>query len=55
MKNNKKVLSLLNHGFKGSLLNNLNEAQIDSLYSRLVENKKETKEQTQPGVSNLPG
>lgn len=47
MKNNKKILSLLNHGFKGSLLNNLNETQIDSLYIRLVENKKETKEQTQ--------
>ena len=47
MKSNKKILSLLNHGFKGSLLNNLNEAQIDSLYIRLVENKKETKEQTQ--------
>lgn len=47
MKNNKKILSLLNHGFKGSLLNNLNESQIDSLYKRLVENKKETKEQTQ--------
>lgn len=47
MKNNKKILSLLNHGFKGSLLNNLNETQIDSLYIRLVENKKETKEQTE--------
>lgn len=45
MKNNKKILSLLNHGFKGSLLNTLNEAQINSMYSRLVENKKETKEQ----------
>lgn len=51
MKSNKKILSLLNHGFKGSLLNNLNESQIDSLYKRLVENKKETKEQTQPGVT----
>lgn len=47
MKNNKKILSLLNHGFKGSLLNTLNESQIDLLYSRLVENKKETKEQTE--------
>lgn len=40
MKNNKKILSLLNHGFKGSLLNTLNETQIDSLYLRLSEQVK---------------
>lgn len=40
MKSNKKILSLLNHGFKGSLLNTLNESQIDSLYLRLSEQVK---------------
>ena len=52
MKNNKKILSLLNHGFKGSLLNKLNESQIDSLYSRLVENWTETNQKTFSTTTN---
>lgn len=45
MKNNKK-LALVKHGFKNDLLSSLNENQINALYNRLVESKKETKEQT---------
>jgi hypothetical protein len=35
--NNRKILQLINHGFSGSLLSDLNEGQINSLYKRLVE------------------
>jgi hypothetical protein len=45
MKANKKIMELLNHGFSDSLLSTLNERQIDSLYQRLDESKKENKEQ----------
>jgi len=45
MKNNKK-LALIKHGFKNDLLSSLNENQINALYKRLTESKKETKEQT---------
>ena len=45
MKANKKIIDLLNHGFSDSLLSTLNERQVDSLYQRLEESKKETQEQ----------
>ena len=44
MKNNKKILKLVEHGLKSSTLAELNEKQIDALYNRLVESKKENKE-----------
>ena len=44
MKNNKKTLKLVEHGLKSSTLAELNEKQIDALYNRLVESKKENKE-----------
>jgi hypothetical protein len=47
MKANKKIMELLNHGFSNSLLSSLNERQIDSLYQRLDESKKEPKEVVQ--------
>jgi hypothetical protein len=47
MKANKKTIELLNHGFSNSLLSGLNEKQVDSLYQRLYESKKETKEVVQ--------
>ena len=49
MKNNKKTLKLVEHGLKSSTLAELNEKQIDALYNRLVESKKENKE-TQPKI-----
>lgn len=51
MKTNDKLLHLLNHGFSGNLLGELNESQVNVLYKKLVESKKEPKEQTQPGVT----
>ena len=48
MKNNKKTLKLVEHGLKSSTLAELNEKQIDALYNRLVESKKENKEQSTP-------
>lgn len=47
MKINNKILNLINHGLSGKFLSELNEGQIESLYTRLTENKKETKEVTQ--------
>jgi len=35
--NNRKILQLINHGFSGSLLSDLNEGQINALHSRLSE------------------
>ena len=43
---NTKTIELLNHGFSNSLLSGLNEKQVDSLYQRLEESKKENKEQS---------
>lgn len=34
---NRKILQLINHGFSGSLLSDLNEGQINALHSRLSE------------------
>lgn len=50
MKANKKIMELLNHGFSNSLLSTLNERQVDSLYQRLEESKKENKEATTTNV-----
>jgi hypothetical protein len=44
MKTEKKILSLVNHGFKPSTLLKLNENQINLLHSKLLESKKENKE-----------
>ncbi len=46
MKTNDKLLHLLNHGFSGNLLGELNESQVNVLYRKLVESKKELKEAT---------
>ena len=35
--NNRKILQLINHGFSGNLLSDLNEGQINALHSRLSE------------------
>ena len=53
MKANKKIMELLNHGFSDSLLSTLNERQIDSLYQRLDESKKETKEQVTTSATTV--
>ena len=47
MKQDKKILSLINTGLSYSTLSELTEGQIDSLYSRLLEEKVETKEVVQ--------
>lgn len=47
MKTNDKLIKLLEHGFNGELLSELNEGQINTLYKKLSESKKETKEQTE--------
>ena len=39
--NNRKILQLVNHGFSGSLLSELNENQINALHSRLTEQVKQ--------------
>ena len=44
--NNRKILQLINHGFSGSLLSDLNEGQINSLHSRLSEQVTTKIEQT---------
>jgi len=54
MKANKKIMELLNHGFSNSLLSNLNERQIDSLYQRLDESKKENNETVMVSKTNSP-
>jgi hypothetical protein len=48
MKTNKKIIDLLNHGFNHSTLFKLNENQINVLHGKLVESKKEQKEQITP-------
>ena len=44
--NNRKILQLINHGFSGSLLSDLNEGQINALHSRLSEQVTTKIEQT---------
>jgi len=46
MKTNYKKLTLINHGLSSSLINSLNENQVNALYERLSEAKKEPKEAT---------
>jgi len=53
MNTNRKILDLVNHGFSGTLISELNDNQINSLHKRLTESKKETKEQTPPGVKEI--
>lgn len=53
MKANKKIMELLNHGFSNSLLSSLNERQVDSLYQRLEESKKENKEQITTSATTI--
>jgi hypothetical protein len=48
MKLNDKKLKLLSEGFSTSWILTLNKNQIDLMYTRLVESKNETKEQTAP-------
>jgi len=44
MKNSEKKLQLISYGLKPSTVTKLNESQVDALYQRLSESKKETKE-----------
>lgn len=53
MKADKKIIELLNHGFSNSLLSTLNERQVDSLYQRLEESKKENKEQVTTSATTV--
>ena len=53
MNTNNKILSLINHGFSGSLISELNENQINSLHKRLVESKKENKEAVTTNVQKI--
>lgn len=53
MKTNDKLIKLLEHGFNGELLSELNEGQINTLYKKLSESKKETKEETKTQVTNF--
>jgi hypothetical protein len=43
MKNNEKKLFLIKNGLSINLITNLNEGQVNSLYKRLIESKKEEK------------
>jgi len=47
MKINEKILQLVKNGLKATMLTTLSESQINSLHNRLVESKKETKEETE--------
>jgi len=51
MKTNDKILKLVKHGLKATNLTRLNETQIDSLYSRLVE---QVTKQTTYKVKGVP-
>lgn len=54
MKQDKKILSLLEHGFNSTTLAELNPKQINALYVRLVETKEQTDETTMVSAKN-PG
>ena len=45
MKTKQKMLKLMEYGLKPKTLSDLSESQINSLYLRLMETKKENKEQ----------
>jgi hypothetical protein len=51
MKNSEKKLQLISYGLKPSTVTKLNESQVDALYQRLSESKKETKEDWTKKVS----
>jgi hypothetical protein len=53
MKANSKILKLVEHGLKSTTLAELTPKQIDALYSRLVESKKENKEEVKQQVTNI--
>jgi hypothetical protein len=58
--NNRKILQLINHGFSGSLLSDLNEGQINALHSRLSEQITTKIEQTKtttvpPNIAKTTG
>ena len=48
MKTNQKQLRLIQHGLKASTVTRLSESQVDILFNRLNESKKENKEQITP-------
>jgi hypothetical protein len=50
MKINHKLLKLVEYGMKTTTLTSLTESQVNGLYNRLVEGKKETKEATTQNV-----
>ena len=50
MKINHKLLKLVEYGMKTTTLTTLTESQINGLYNRLIEGKKETKEATTQNV-----
>ena len=54
MKTNDKIINLVESGFKVSFLINLSEGQLDTLHNKLMEIKKEVKEQTAPTPSLNP-
>ncbi len=53
MKTKQKMLKLMEYGLKPKTLSDLSESQINSLYLRLMETKKENKEETKTEVTNL--
>ena len=50
MKINHKLLKLVEYGMKTTTLTTLTESQVNGLYNRLIEGKKETKEATTQNV-----
>jgi hypothetical protein len=48
---NKKIGFLLDNGLNPNFISSMNEGQVNTIYNRLVETKKETKEQAQQGVT----
>lgn len=51
MKINHKLLKLVEYGMKTTTLTTLTESQINGLYNRLIEGKKETKEATTTNIN----
>ena len=53
MNTDKKILELIESGLKGSTLSEMTKPQINALYKRLTESKKESKEETQIVTTQL--
>jgi len=53
MKTNQKKLKLIQYGLKPSTVTRLDESQVNVLFNRLTESKKETKEETQVVTTQL--